>query len=87
METFADFLRFLGGWVGAMALIGICLYITGKFFRKGGEETVNPEEYAKKFEEEMNELTPEKPIKEKHRNPFVLSSDEIKETKEETEKE
>lgn len=77
-------MRFLGGWVGAMVLIGICLYITGKFFRKGGEETVNPEEYAKKFEEEMNAPTPEKPIKEKHRNPFFLSQDEITETKEST---
>ena len=39
------------------------------------------------FEEEMKESTPEKPIKKFFRNPYVLSGDEIEETKESVNKE
>ena len=87
MESLADILTFAVYWIGIMALIGLALFITQKF-RKPEEETkISGEEYAKKFEEEMAEPTPEKPIKKFLRNPYVLSTDEIKETKEETEKE
>ena len=84
METFADFLSFAALWLGAMALIGGALVLTQRFRKTDDEKTVNAEEYAKKFEEEMGEPTPEKPIKKFFRNPYVLSSDEIRETKEET---
>lgn len=85
MESFADFFSFAAVWLIMMALIGLALYLTGRFFGKKDGDTANPEEYAKKFEEEMNETTPEKPIKKFFRNPYVLSSDEIKETKERVE--
>ena len=84
MESLADILTFAFYWIGIMALIGLALFITQKF-RKPEEETkMSGEEYAKKFEEEMAEPTPEKPIKKFFRNPYVLSNDEIKETKEKT---
>ena len=87
MESFSDFLSFATVWLILMALIGLALYLTGKFFGKKDGGTVNPEEYAKKFEEEMKESTPEKPIKKFFRNPYVLSGDEIEETKESVNKE
>ncbi len=87
MEVLGDFLGFLLLWVGIMALIGLTLYVTQHFRKKDEEKKVTPEEYAKNFEEEMAETTPEKPIKKFFRNPYVLSQDEIKETKEDTEKE
>ena len=84
MESLADILTFAVYWIGIMALIGLALFITQKF-RKPEEETkMSGEEYAKKFEEEIAEATPEKPIKKFLRNPYVLSSDEVRETKEET---
>ena len=84
MESFADFLSFALLWLGIMALIGLALFITQRFRKTDEEKTVSGEEYAKRFEEEMNETTPEKPIKKFFRNPYVLSSDEIEETKERT---
>ena len=84
MESFADFLSFALLWLGIMALIGLALFITQRFRKTDEEKTVSGEEYAKRFEEEMNEPTPEKPIKKFFRNPYVLSSDEIEETKERT---
>ena len=87
MESLADILTFAVYWIGIMALIGLALFITQKF-RKPEEETkMSGEEYAKKFEEEIAEATPEKPIKKFFRNPYVLSDEEIIETKEGTEKE
>ncbi|MBQ5910585.1 MAG: hypothetical protein IIW94_01065 [Clostridia bacterium] len=85
METVLDFLSFAALWLGAMALIGGALYLTQRFRKKDEEKSINAEDYAKNFEEALKETTPEKPIKEKFRNPFFLSQDEIKETKERTE--
>ena len=85
MESFAEFFSFAAVWLFMMALIGLCLYITGKFFRKDDGKTVSPQEYAEKFEEELTETTPEKPIKKFFRNPYVLSKEEIQETKERVE--
>ena len=87
METLGDFLSFVALWLGVMALIGLALALTRRFRKTDNEETVSGEEYAKNFEKEMKEPTPEKPIKKFFRNPYVLSQDEIKETKENTEKE
>lgn len=84
MESVAEFLSFVACWIGVMALIGGALWLTQKFRKKDEETTVDPKEYAEKFEEELNSSTPEKPIKKQFRNPFYLSPDEIKETKEET---
>lgn len=84
METIADFISFAALWLGAMALIGGALLLTQRFRKKDAEQTVNPEDYAKNFEEEMREPTPEKPIKKFFRNPYVLSGDEIRETKDST---
>ncbi len=84
MTSILDFLSFAALWLGAMALIGGALLITQRFRKKDEEKTVSPEEYAKKFEEEMQETTPEKPIKKFFRNPYVLSKDEVRETKEKT---
>lgn len=79
-----EFLSFILMWVGIMAAIGGALFVTS-FFRKKEEETpVDPKEYQEKFEEEMAEKTPEKPIKKAFRNPYVLSDDEIRETEEKT---
>lgn len=85
METVLDFLSFAALWLGVMALIGGALYLTQRFRKKDEEKSINAEEYAKNFEEALAETTPEKPIKEKYRNPFFLSQDEIRETKEKTE--
>ena len=82
-----QFIEFAFTWLLLMGLIWLALVLTGKFFGKKNAKTVNPEEYAKKFEEEMAETTPEKPIKKFFRNPYVLSNEEIAETKEETYKE
>ena len=82
MESLFDVLSFFALWIGVMALIGLALFITQKFRKPEDEEKISGEEYAKKFEEEMSEPTPEKPIKKFFRNPYVLSDDEIKETKE-----
>lgn len=79
------FITFSLMWLLLMGLIGLALWLTGKLFGKKDAKTVNPEEYAKKFEEDLAEATPEKPIKKFFRNPYVLSSDEIKETKERVE--
>ncbi len=84
MKTLADILTFTVYWVGIMALIGLALFITQKFRKPEEERKMSGEEYAKKFEEEMNAPTPEKSIKKFFRNPYVLSNDEIKETKEKT---
>ena len=84
METIADFISFAALWLGAMALIGGALLLTQRFRKKDDEKTVSGEEYAKKFEEELSEPTPEKPIKKFFRNPYVLSGDEIRETKDST---
>ena len=84
MDSFAEFFSFAVTWLILMGLVGLCLWITGRFFGKKDGKTISGEEYAKRFEEEMNEPTPEKPIKKFFRNPYVLSDDEIKETKEET---
>ena len=84
MEGFMQFIEFAFMWLLLMGLIWLALVLTGKFFGKKDAKPVNPEEYAKKFEEEMAETTPEKPIKKFFRNPYVLSNDEIAETKEET---
>lgn len=78
-----QYISFVACWIGVMALIGGALWITQKFRKKDEETTVDPKAYAEKFEEELNETTPEKPIKKQFRNPFYLSPDEIKETKEE----
>lgn len=80
-----QYLTFAACWIGIMALIGGALWITQKFRKKDAETTVDPKEYAEKFEAELKETTPEKPIKKQFRNPFYLSPDEIRETKEEIE--
>ena len=80
-----QFIEFAFTWLLLMGLIWLALVLTGKFFGKKNAKTVNPEEYAKKFEEEMAETTPEKPIKKFFRNPYVLSNEEIRETKERVE--
>ena len=82
MESVMQFIEFAFTWLLLMGLIWLALVLTGKFFGKKNAKTVNPEEYAKKFEEEMAETTPEKPIKKFFRNPYVLSNEEIAETKE-----
>ena len=82
-----QFIEFAFMWLLLMGLIWLALVLTGKFFGKKNAKTVNPEEYAKKFEEEMAETTPEKPIKKFFRNPYVLSNEEIEETKESVNKE
>ena len=87
METLGDFLSFVALWLGVMALIGLALALTERFRKPDNEETISGEEYAKNFEKEVNAAPPEKPIKKFFRNPYVLSQDEIKETKENTEKE
>ena len=84
MKSLADFFGFALLWFGIMALIGLALFITQRFRKTDDEKMIGGEEYAKKFEEEMAETTPEKPIKKFFRNPYVLSNDEIAETKEET---
>ena len=84
MEILTQYISFAVCWIGIMALIGVALWVTQKFRKKDDEGTVNPQEYTKKFEEEMARPTPEKNIKKEFRNPFFLSSDEIMETKEET---
>lgn len=81
MESFMQFIEFAFMWLLLMGLIWLALVLTGKFFGKKNAKTVNPEEYAKKFEEEMAETTPEKPIKKSFRNPYVLSNEEVEETK------
>lgn len=80
-----EFLSFIAMWIGLMALIGLALLVTRLFRKKEEETTVDPKEYAEKMEAELNEKTPEKPIKKAFRNPFVLSADEIQETKQSTE--
>ena len=85
MEGVMQFIEFAFTWLLLMGLIWLALVLTGKFFGKKNTKTVNPEEYAKKFEEEMAETTPEKPIKKFFRNPYVLSNEEIAETKESVE--
>ena len=87
MSSLADLLTFAVYWVGIMALIGLALAITQKFRKKDEEKMLSCEEYARQFEEEMNAATPEKPIKKFFRNPYVMSDDEVRETKEKTEKE
>ena len=87
MEGVMQFIEFAFMWLLLMGLIWLALVLTGKFFGKKNAKTVNPEEYAKKFEEEMAETTPEKPIKKFFRNPYVLSNEEIEETKESVNKE
>ena len=87
MESFMQFIEFAFTWLLLMGLIWLALVLTGKFFGKKNAKPVNPEEYAKKFEEEMAETTPEKPIKKFFRNPYVLSNEEIEETKESVNKE
>ena len=83
METLYQYLSFVALWIGLMALIGLALWVTGKF-RKSDNAMVDPKEYAENFEKEIAEPTPEKPIKKQFRNPFYLSPDEIKETKDST---
>lgn len=85
METLEQYIAFAASWIGIMALIGIALWLTGKFRKKDEETIVDPKEYAENFEKELNETTPEKPIKKQFRNPFFLSPDEVRETKEQTE--
>lgn len=85
MEILMQYLSFAACWIGIMALIGLALWLTQKFRKKEDETTVNPEKYAEEFEKELQETTPEKPIKKQFRNPFYLSPDEIRETKEEIE--
>ncbi len=85
MEILMQYLSFAACWIGIMALIGLSLLLTQKFRKKDDETTVSPEKYAEEFEKELQETTPEKPIKKQFRNPFYLSPDEIRETKEETE--
>ena len=85
MEGVMHFLEFAFMWLLLMGLIWLALVLTGKFFGKKDAKTVNPEEYAKNFEKELAETTPEKPIKKFFRNPYVLSNDEIAETKERVE--
>lgn len=75
----SEYLSFVALWIGLMALIGIALWITGKFRKESGE-TVDPKTYAEKFEEELAAKTPEKPIKKQFRNPFFLSEEEKIET-------
>ena len=87
MSSIADLLTFAFYWISIMALIGLALFITQKFRKPEDETKVSGEEYAKKFEEEMAEATPEKPIKKIFRNPYVLSNEEIEETKESVNKE
>ena len=84
-EGVIELLGFGAMWIGLMALIGLALMITALFRKKDNETLVNPKEYAEKMEADLAEKTPEKPIKKKFRNPFVLSPDEIAETKESTE--
>ncbi len=84
-EGVIDFLGFIATWIGLMALIGLALLVTRLFRKKEEETTVDPKKYAEKMEAELNEKTPEKPIKKQFRNPFVLSADEIEETKKNTE--
>ena len=85
MEGFMQFIEFAFMWLLLMGLIWLALVLTGKFFGKKDAKTVNPEEYAKNFEKELAETTPEKPIKKFFRNPYVLSNEEIVETKERVE--
>lgn len=80
-ESVIDFLTFIAMWIGLMALIGVALAVTRLFRKKEEETSVDPKEYAEKMEAELSEPTPEKPIKKGWRNPFVLSQDEIDETK------
>ena len=84
-EGVVNFLTFIAMWIGLMALIGAALAVTRLFRKRDEETTVDPKEYAEKMEAELNEATPEKPIKKGWRNPFVLSADEIEETKKSTE--
>lgn len=71
---------FLGGWLSIMAVIAVTALIVSKLSGKGEQEKISGEEYARRFEEELNEKTPEKPIKKHLRNPFYMSQDEIDET-------
>ncbi len=84
-QSIVEFLGFVAVWIGLMVLIGLALLVTRLFRKKEEETTIDPKEYAEKMEAELNEKTPEKPIKKHFRNPFVLSSDEVEETKKQTE--
>lgn len=84
MSTLTEYLSFVAAWIGLMVLIGVALFITGLFRKKGDNSTVNPEEYAEKFEKELAEKPESKPIKKAFRNPFCLSEDEIEETRRST---
>ena len=75
---------FLGGWLGIMAVIAALALVVSAFSKKKEQKTTNGEEYARRFEEEMAQTTPEKPIKKHMRNPFALSQDEIEETLKDT---
>ena len=81
MGGLIQYLSFAAMWLGITVLIGIALWITGKFRTKDDKTSVDPREYAENFEKELAESTPEKPIKKQFRNPFYLSTDEIEETK------
>ena len=81
----SEFLSFVAMWIGLMVVIGVALFITGKFRKESGEKT-DPKTYAERFEEEFNEKTPEKTIKKQFRNPFFLSEEEKNETYNETKK-
>ena len=81
MDGLEKFLGFIAVWLGIMAAIGAALMVTRLFRKKEDESTVDPKEYAERLEAELNEKTPEKPIKKQFRNPFFLSTDEIEETK------
>jgi hypothetical protein len=68
-----------------MAAIFVALLVTSFFRKKGEDKTVDPKAYKEEFEAQMAEKTPEKPIKKAFRNPYVLSDDELRETREKTE--
>ncbi len=76
----AYILYFLGGWLGIMAIIGLAVVITYLFGKNKSGKKESPQEYARRFEEELAEKTPEKPINKALRNPFFMSQDEIDET-------
>ena len=82
----SEFLSFVLIWLGLMAAIFGALFVTSLFRKKENETLVDPKEYEERFEAQMAEKTPEKPIKKTFRNPYVLSDDEIRETKEKTDK-
>ena len=86
MKFLLGFGSFALYWIGVMAIIGLALLITQLFRKKEDNSFENPKEYAENYEKSINEPTAEKPIKKELRNPFFLSHDEIKETKEQSEK-